>query len=68
MVAMAQMQQSIAQTKSSSIGERVAALNWTAILSNLDDHGCATTEPLLTPKECTILAESYDLINCFAVG
>jgi hypothetical protein len=65
MVAMAQMQQSIAQTKSSSIGERVAALNWTAILSNLDDHGCATTEPLLTPKECTILAESYDSDQLF---
>jgi uncharacterized protein len=29
-------------------------------MSNLDDHGCATTEPLLTPKECAVLAESYD--------
>ena len=65
MAAMAQMQQSIAQAKSSSIGERVAALDWTAIISNLDEHGCATTEPLLTPKECTILAESYDSDQLF---
>ncbi len=65
MVAMAQMQPSIAQAKSPSIGERVAALNWTAIISNLDDHGCATTEPLLTPEECTVLAESYDSDRLF---
>ena len=65
MAAMAQMQQSIAQANSSSIGERVAALDWTAIISNLDEHGCATTEPLLTPKECTILAESYDSDQLF---
>ena len=65
MAAMAQMQQSIAQAKSPSIGERVAALDWTAIISNLDEHGCATTEPLLTPKECMALAESYDADQLF---
>ncbi len=65
MAAMAQMQPSIAQAKSPSIGERVAALDWTAIISNLDDHGCATTEPLLTPEECTVLAESYDSDRLF---
>ena len=65
MASMAQMQQSIAQAKLSSIGERVAALDWTAIISNLDEHGCATTEPLLTPKECTILAETYDSDQLF---
>jgi uncharacterized protein len=31
----------------------------------LDDHGCATTEPLLTPKECAGLAESYDSNQLF---
>jgi uncharacterized protein len=48
-----------------SLGERVAALNWTAIVSNLDDHGCATTEPLLSPEECAVLAESYDTDRLF---
>ena len=56
---MVQTQQSIAQPRAPSIGERVAALDWTTILSDLDDHGCATTGPLLTIKECTALVESY---------
>ena len=34
-------------------------------MSNLDDHGCATTEPLLTPEECTVLAEGYDSDQLF---
>jgi hypothetical protein len=60
------MQEAIAQAnKSPSIGERVAALNWTAIISNLDENGCATTESLLTPEECTDLAESYDSDQLF---
>src|SRR6516165_8028933 len=59
------MQQSAAQARSPSIGERVTALNWTAIISNLDEFGCATTEPLLTPEECTVLAESYDSDGLF---
>jgi hypothetical protein len=58
------MQRSIAP-ESASIGERIAALNWTAIIRNVDEHGCATTEPLLTPKECAILAESYDSDQLF---
>ena len=62
---MVQAQQSIAQPKSPSIGERIDALDWPAIVANLDDHGCATTEPLLTPKECTGLAESYDSDELF---
>jgi hypothetical protein len=65
MTAIAQIQQSIAQAKSPSIDERVAALDWPAIISNLDDYGCATTEPLLTPEECTALAESYDSDQLF---
>jgi hypothetical protein len=62
---MVQTQRSIAQSKSSSIGERVGALDWPAIIANLDDHGCATTEPLLTVEECTVLAESYDSDQLF---
>ena len=56
---MVQTQRSIVQPKSPSISERIDALDWPAIIANLDDHGCATTEPLLTPKECAGLAESY---------
>ncbi|MGB9390954.1 MAG: 2OG-Fe(II) oxygenase [Xanthobacteraceae bacterium] len=62
---MVQTQRSIAQPKSSPIGERVSGLDWRAIISNLDDHGCATIEPLLTPEECTILAEGYDSDQLF---
>jgi uncharacterized protein len=65
MAPMPQMQRSFAQAKSSSIGARVAALNWTAINSDLDDYGCAATEPLLTPEECAVLAESYDSDQLF---
>ena len=64
-VGLVQMQQSAAQARSPSIGERVTALNWTAIISNLDEFGCATTEPLLTPEECMVLAESYDSDGLF---
>ncbi|MBO0716208.1 MAG: 2OG-Fe(II) oxygenase [Rhizobiales bacterium] len=63
------MQESIpqenAQEKLRSIGERVAALHWSAMNSNLDDYGCATTGPLLTPEQCTILVESYDSDRLF---
>ncbi|MFY9772261.1 MAG: 2OG-Fe(II) oxygenase [Xanthobacteraceae bacterium] len=62
---MVQTQRSIAQPKSSPIGERVSGLDWRAIVSNLDDHGCATTEPLLTPEECPVLAEGYDSDQLF---
>jgi uncharacterized protein len=58
-MALVQSQRSFAQLKSSSIGERVSALDWPAIISGLDDHGCATTGPLLTTDECAALADSY---------
>jgi len=61
---MAQTQRSIAQAKSPSIGERVGGLDWSAIVANLDEHGCAT-QPLLTPEECTALSESYDSDELF---
>jgi uncharacterized protein len=43
----------------SATGERVAALDWTSIKSDLDAYGCATTGPLLTPDECLALTRSY---------
>ena len=39
---------------------RVAALDWPAITSSLDAHGCATTGPLLTVQESAALAARYD--------
>jgi hypothetical protein len=35
------------------------ALDWNAILRDLDAHGCALTGPLLTPDQCAELAECY---------
>ena len=39
---------------------RVAALDWPAIGAALDQYGCATTGPLLTPAECDALVAAYD--------
>jgi uncharacterized protein len=50
---------SVAQPKAPDIQERVTALDWTAIFSDLDSCGCATTGPLLTRDECAVLAQSY---------
>jgi hypothetical protein len=38
---------------------RVAALDWKAIATELDAHGCATTGPLLAEEECDHLAALY---------
>jgi uncharacterized protein len=38
---------------------RVAALDWERITADLDARGCATTGPLLTPAECSVLAAAY---------
>jgi uncharacterized protein len=48
-----------ARTASSEIPQRVAALDWSAIASDLDAHGCATTGPLLTLEACAALVQSY---------
>jgi uncharacterized protein len=42
-----------------AIRERVTALDWKAIASELDAHGCATIGRLLAPEECAALAQSY---------
>jgi uncharacterized protein len=54
-----QKQRPAARVVVTAIDERAAALDWTAIASDLDAHGCATTGPLLTPDECAALAQSY---------
>jgi hypothetical protein len=45
--------------RAASISERVAALDWDRIASDLEAYGCATTGLLLTPDECDALARSY---------
>jgi uncharacterized protein len=54
-----QTQRSFAQPNASSIDERVSALDWAAIISGLDNQGCAVTGPLLRTEECSALAASY---------
>jgi hypothetical protein len=41
------------------IGAQIAALDWPAIETALDAHGCATTGPLLTADDCAALAGLY---------
>ncbi len=43
----------------SPVAQRVSALDWEAIASGLNAHGCATTGPLLGPDECEALTETY---------
>jgi uncharacterized protein len=43
----------------SPITERVEAIDWTRIGAELDTHGCAVIDDLLTPQQCTDLAALY---------
>jgi hypothetical protein len=47
------------------VAERIVALDWGAIASELDAHGCAVIGPVLTPEECESLAGSYDSEGIF---
>ncbi len=42
------------------IADRVAALDWTDIGTQLDQFGCATIAPLLSAGECVAVASRYD--------
>jgi hypothetical protein len=44
----------------SDIEERVAALDWGNLSAEIDQHGCATTGPLLTAMECAALIGAYE--------
>ena len=41
------------------LAAQIAALEWTGIAAELDNHGCATTGRLLTAQQCSALATSY---------
>jgi len=42
-----------------SVAARIAALDWSAIVSSLETHGCAVASPLLSADECASLAGCY---------
>lgn len=46
-------------TASDDIFERVTALDWQGISSELDAHGCATIDSLLTPEQCATITDMY---------
>ncbi len=41
------------------IADRVASVNWEHVSSELDAHGCAVLEQLLSPTQCRALATMY---------
>ena len=41
------------------IAERIQTLDWRHIGADLDAHGCAVVDGLLTGDECTSLTDSY---------
>ena len=48
-----------------SASDRVAALDWDAMTHDLDDLGCALSEPVLTPRECAELVDLFDRDELF---
>ena len=46
--------------ETNDIAERVAALDWTWIATQLDQFGCATTGALLNADECVGISSRYD--------
>jgi hypothetical protein len=43
-----------------TLPNRIAAIDWSAMARGLDDAGFATTGPLLNPAECAEIASLYD--------
>jgi uncharacterized protein len=42
------------------VADRVTALDWADISTQLDQFGCATTGPLLSANECVAISSRYD--------
>jgi len=49
----------------SELENRIAALDWPALLRGLDTDGFAVTGPLLSPETCAALIESYEKDQLF---
>jgi hypothetical protein len=54
-----------AATASKALAERIAALDWSRIASDIDVHGPAVVGPLLTARECGELVGFYDSQGLF---
>lgn len=50
---------------STSMTERISALDWLGIAAALDAHGCAVVNGLVAPEACTELAALYDTEDAF---
>ena len=50
----------LADTRKAGFAERVAALDWRQMISDLDNYGCAAIKGLLVPGECHELSSCYD--------
>jgi hypothetical protein len=48
-----------------TISQRLDRLAWPALAGELDDLGCALTDPVLDPAECRALADLYDDLALF---
>jgi hypothetical protein len=53
------------QPTAAEVRRRLAGTDWDALAAELDEHGCASTGPLLTPAECAGLAALYDRPELF---
>lgn len=49
----------------SDVANRIDSLDWQRVLDELDAHGCAVIESLLTAQECSALAGLYTLDGLF---
>jgi hypothetical protein len=65
MTVAAQKPRSNASTTGITPAQRIAALDWSRIATDLDVHACATTGALLTPPRCAALADLYALDHLF---
>ena len=50
---------------STTLTERIAALDWRGIAAALDTNGCAVVTGLVSPEACTALAASYAVEEAF---
>ena len=47
------------------VGERVGAIDWPRVATELDEHGAARIERLLSPAECAAFVALYPRDDCF---
>jgi hypothetical protein len=52
-------------TKTSSIPDRIAALDWDAMTTDMDKYGATIVKSVLNPEECGTLASMYERDDIF---